>query len=60
MRLVSGVAIGLSFLNLTVRKSKCSNLPFFPSTAKDWNQLLPDMPNITSLTEFRNDLSSLA
>ena len=59
MRPVSGVAIGLRFLNLTVRKT-CSNLPFFPSTAKDWNQLLPDMPNITSLTEFRNDLSSLA
>ena len=59
MRLVSGVPIGLSFLNLTVRKT-CSNLSFFPSTAKDWNQLLPDMPDITSLTEFRNDLSLLA
>ena len=59
MRPVSGVAIGLRFLNLTVRKT-CSNFPFFPRTARDWNQLLPDMPDITSLTEFRNDLSSLA
>ena len=59
MRLVSGVAIGLSFLNLTVRKSSNQNVQI-PSTAKDWNQLLPDVPNITSLTEFRNDLSSLA
>ena len=59
MRLVSGVAIGLSFLNLTVRKSSNQNVQI-PSTAKDWNQLLPDMPNITSLTGFRNDLSSLA
>ena len=50
--------MGLSFLNLTVRKT-CSNLSFFPSTAKDW-KLLPDMPDITSLTEFRNDLSLLA
>ena len=50
MRPVSGVVIGLRFLNLTVRKT-CSNLPFFPRTARDWNQPHPDMPDIKSLAK---------
>ena len=59
MRPVSGVAIGLRFLNLTVRKT-CSNFPFFPRTGRDWNQPRPDMPDVTSFAEFKNYLSSLA
>ena len=27
---------------------------FFPRTARDWNQLLPDMSDIMSLVEFQN------
>ena len=53
MRPVSGVAIGLRFLNLTVRKT-CSNFPFFPRTGRDWNQPRPDMPDVTSFAEFKN------
>ena len=26
-------------------------------TARDWNQLLPDIPDITSLVKFKNYLS---
>ena len=59
MRPVSRVAIGLRFLNLTVRKT-CSNFPFFPRTGRDWNQPRPDMPDVTSFAEFKNKLSSLA
>ena len=58
MRPVLGAAIGLSFLNLSVTKT-CSIFSFFPRTGRDWNQLLPDMPDIASLVEFKNYLSSL-
>ena len=45
------------YINLS--KHHCS---FFPRTARDWNQLVPDMPDITSLVEFKNYMyfSSLA
>ena len=37
-------------------KTDVSKFSFFPRTARDWNQLLPDMPRISSLEEFQNYL----
>ena len=38
-------------------KKAVFKLSFFPRTARDWNQLLPDMPPISSCEEFKNYLS---
>ena len=39
-------------------KTDVSKFSFFPRTDRDWNQLLPDMPRISSLEEFQNYLRS--
>ena len=49
----------------SVESSKVSKVferrvQIFPRTDKDYSQLLPDMPDITSLAEFRNYLGSVA
>ena len=55
--LVLGAAIDLSFLTPTVRKMCSFKLSFFLRTGRDWNQLLPDMPRLSSLEKCQNDLS---
>ena len=37
-------------------KKAVFKLSFFPRTARDWNQLLPDMPPISSCEEFKTTL----
>ena len=50
-----------SSLRLKLLQPHCKKdvfkLSFFLRTARDWNQLLPDMPHISSLEEFKNNLS---
>ena len=47
-----------SSLRLKLLEPHCKKgvfkLSFFLRTARDWNQLLPDMPRILSLEEFKN------
>ena len=59
MRLVLGAAIDLTFLKPTVRKADKDVFKFscFLRTARDWNELLPDMPRISSLEYLKNYLS---
>ena len=49
-----------SSLRLKLLEPHCKKdvfkLSFFLRSARDWNQLLPDMPHISSLEEFKNYL----
>ena len=55
---VPGAATGSSFLNLTVRKTR-SKFLFFPQELVETGISSPDMPDATSLAEFKNYLCSL-